>query len=216
MPGCSRSAAWRMKMPSSHIWKPKECPFSICGILRTLKGHWRKRVLRWKAASRRSPRRRWQTGDGSAGQTFCDELSGPASCEICRWFQECDAEWRKQDHLSLVAGINRLQRKQLSAWEVTTVERLAALPLPIQNRPDHGSKEGYTKVREQARVQVAGRSSAEPVHEVFEVTGEHGLSLLPEPSSGDIFFDLEGDPFVGSGGREYLFGFACGGSNRPA
>ena len=132
-----------------------------------------------------------------------------AHCEVCRWWQECDAEWRKQDHLSLVAGINRLQRKQLSAWEVTTVEQLAVLPVTIPNRPDHGSKEGYTKVREQARVQVAGRNQGRPVHEVFEVTGEHGLSLLPEPSPGDIFFDLEGDPFVGLGGREYLFGFAC-------
>ena len=131
-----------------------------------------------------------------------------AHCEVCRWWQECDAEWRKQDHLSLVAGINRLQRKQLSAWEVTTVEQLAVLPLPIPNRPDHGSKEGYTRVREQARVQVAGRKQGRPVHEVFEVTDEHGLSLLPEPSPGDIFFDLEGDPFVGVGGREYLFGFA--------
>ena len=131
-----------------------------------------------------------------------------AHCEICRWWQECDAEWRKQDHLSLVAGINRLQRKQLSAWEVTTVEQLAVLPLPIQNRPDHGSREGYTKIREQARVQVAGRNQGQPVHEIFEVTNEHGLSMLPEPSPGDIFFDLEGDPFVGLGGREYLFGFA--------
>ena len=129
-------------------------------------------------------------------------------CEICRWWQECDAEWRKQDHLSLVAGINRLQRKQLSAWEVTTVEQLAVLPLPISNRPDHGSREGYVKVREQARVQVAGRNQGRPVHEVFDVTDEHGLSKLPEPSPGDIFFDLEGDPFVGVGGREYLFGFA--------
>ena len=48
----------------------------------------------------------------------------------------------------------------------------------------------------------------QPVHEVFEVTDEHGLSLLPEPSPGDVFFDLEGDPFVGVGGREYLFGFS--------
>ncbi len=131
-----------------------------------------------------------------------------AHCEICRWFQECDAEWRKQDHLSLVAGISRLQRKQLSAWEVTTVEQLAVLPLPIPDRPDHGSKEAYIKVREQARVQVAGRNQGQSVHEVFEVTDEHGLSLLPELSPGDIFFDLEGDPFVGVGGREYLFGFA--------
>ena len=107
-----------------------------------------------------------------------------------------------------MAGINRLQRKQLSTWEVTTVEQLAVLPLPIPNRPDHGSREGYIKVREQARVQVAGRKRGQPVHEVFEVADEHGLSLLPEPSPGDVFFDLEGDPFVGLGGREYLFGFA--------
>jgi uncharacterized protein len=131
-----------------------------------------------------------------------------AHCEVCRWWQECDADWRRQDHLSLVAGINRLQRKQLAAWEVATVERLAFLPLPLTNRPDHGSKEGYAKVREQARVQVAGRTCGRPVHEVFEVTDGHGLSLLPPASPGDIFFDLEGDPFVGLGGREYLFGCA--------
>jgi len=128
-------------------------------------------------------------------------------CDICRWWPECDAHWRKNDDLSLVAGISRLQRKQLCAWEVNTVEQLAALPLPIQNRPEYGSKEVYTKVREQARVQVAGRSQAQPVYEVLELTNEHGLTLLPEPSAGDIFFDLEGDPFVGVGGREYLFGF---------
>jgi predicted RecB family nuclease len=131
-----------------------------------------------------------------------------AHCEICRWWQECDGEWRKQDHLSLVAGISRLQREQLSDWQVTTVAQLAVLPLPIPNRPDRGSLKGYTKVREQARVQVTGRNQGRPVHEIFEVTDEHGLHLLPEPSPGDIFLDLEGDPFVGLGGREYLFGFA--------
>lgn len=131
-----------------------------------------------------------------------------AHCEICRWWQECDGEWRKQDHLSLVAGISRLQREQLSDWQVTTVAQLAVLPLPIPNRPDRGSLKGYKKVREQARVQVTGRNQGRPVHEILEVTDEHGLRLLPEPSPGDIFFDLEGDPFVGVGGREYLFGFA--------
>lgn len=130
-------------------------------------------------------------------------------CDICRWWSECDAQWRKEDHLSLVAGISRLQRKQLSAWQVNTVEQLAVLPLPIRDRPEYGSREGYAKVREQARVQVAARSQGRPVYEVLEVTPDHGLSLLPEASPGDIFFDLEGDPFVGVSGREYLFGFGC-------
>jgi hypothetical protein len=31
---------------------------------------------------------------------------------------------------------------------------------------------------------------------------------LPEPSPGDIFFDLEGDPFADPGGLEYLFGWS--------
>lgn len=129
-------------------------------------------------------------------------------CEICRWQRECDQERRDDDHLSLVAGINKLQRKQLGIWGTTTVAGLAGYPIPILHRPDHGSREGYVRVREQARVQVAGRQLGKPVHEVLQLTEEHGLSLLPEPSPGDIFFDLEGDPFVGLNGREYLFGVA--------
>ena len=35
-----------------------------------------------------------------------------------------------------------------------------------------------------------------------------GLARLPPPSDGDIFFDLEGDPFVDEGGLEFLFGYA--------
>jgi AAA domain/RNase_H superfamily len=35
---------------------------------------------------------------------------------------------------------------------------------------------------------------------------EQGLFRLPTPSAGDIFLDLEGDPFAGEGGLEYLFG----------
>ncbi len=127
-------------------------------------------------------------------------------CEVCRWRQECDRERRNDDHLSLVAGISRLQRKQLVTWETDTVAALARYPIPIPYRPDHGSRESYVRVREQARVQVAGRESGRHVHEVLPLTGEHGLNLLPEPSRGDIFFDLEGDPFVGLSGREYLFG----------
>jgi predicted RecB family nuclease len=144
--------------------------------------------------------------------------AGPATypepiphCEVCRWQRECDQERRDDDHLSLVAGINKLQRKQLGIWETKTVADLAAFPVPIPHRPVHGSRESYVRVREQARVQVAGRESGGPVHELLQITDEHGLSLLPEPSPGDVFFDLEGDPFVGLNGREYLFGVALPG-----
>jgi len=39
---------------------------------------------------------------------------------------------------------------------------------------------------------------------------EQGLFRLPTPSAGDIFLDLEGDPFAGEGGLEYLFGVVMG------
>ena len=130
-------------------------------------------------------------------------------CSVCRWWEECDKRRRNDDHLSLVAGITKLQRKQLHAWEVTSVEGLSALPVPLQRRPERGTKDGYVRVREQAQVQVAGRTQRKPVYEIFELNEEHGLCGLPMPSPGDVFFDLEGDPFVGRGGREYLFGFAA-------
>ena len=132
-------------------------------------------------------------------------------CPVCRWWGECQQVRRRDDHLSLVAGINRLQRKQLASWDVTTVKGLSVLPLPLQRRPERGSKNGYVRVREQARVQVASRNQETPLFELLELKEEHGFYALPEPSPGDIFFDLEGDPFVGRGGREYLFGFASGG-----
>ena len=36
--------------------------------------------------------------------------------------------------------------------------KLAVLPIPLKERPKHGSREGIVRVREQARVQVTGRT----------------------------------------------------------
>jgi uncharacterized protein len=48
---------------------------------------------------------------------------------------------------------------------------------------------------------------------LLPITPDQGLARLPTPSSGDIFLDLEGDPFAGEGGREYLFGLVTVGSD---
>jgi uncharacterized protein len=129
-------------------------------------------------------------------------------CDVCRWFRECDAQRRGDDHLSLVAGIRRQQRNQLEEWETETMAKLAVLPIPLKERPDHGSREAIERVREQARVQVLGRTENKLVYELLPVAEEKGFCTLPEPSPHDIFLDLEGDPFVGESGLQYLFGFA--------
>jgi predicted RecB family nuclease len=134
-----------------------------------------------------------------------------AQCDICRWREECDHRRRADDHLSLVAGIRRLQRNQLELWKYDTVARLAEMPVPVKERPLHGSREGLQRVREQARVQIAGRVQRRPVHELLKIEPDIGFCRLPEPSPGDMFVDLEGDPFAGDleigGGHQYLFGF---------
>jgi uncharacterized protein len=172
------------------------------------------RVLDFAAYYRYIKARLEKAVDGARGGPATYPEPNP-HCPLCRWWQECDEQWRRDDHLSLVAGISKLQRKQLQAWETTTVEQLAQFPLPIQRRPDHGSTEGYVRVREQARVQVAGRRKNGPVHELLDIAEDRGLSRLPDPSPEDIFFDLEGDPFVGLSGREYLFGLVVENGGNP-
>jgi predicted RecB family nuclease len=130
-------------------------------------------------------------------------------CNVCRWFRECDQRRRRDDHLSLVAGIRRQQRDQFEAWNAETMAKLAVLPIPLKERPKHGSKAGYERVREQARVQVEGRTEKKLKHELLLPVAEGmGFCRLPEPTVGDMFVDLEGDPFVGEEGLQYLFGFA--------
>ena len=128
-------------------------------------------------------------------------------CSVCRWWSNCDKRRRADDHLSLVAGMARLQSRELQAAGVTTVAHLAALPLPLPLTPRRGAIETYVRVREQARVQVAGRVAGKPIHELLPILLDQGLARLPLPSPGDVFLDLEGDPFARDGGREYLFGW---------
>jgi uncharacterized protein len=130
-----------------------------------------------------------------------------AHCDVCRWFHECDARRRADDHLSLVAGITRLQRNQLNCWRTETMALLATLPIPLEHRPLHGSKQGYERVREQARVQVKGRTHQIPIYELMSVVERTGFCNLPEPSHLDLFMDFEGDPFAADGGQQYLLGF---------
>ena len=155
------------------------------------------RLLRSRLEARRP--------DDAAAETY-PELVG--HCDLCRWGAYCDAHRRRDDHLSLVASIRRLQIDQFRAWDIDTLAALGTAVVPFAEKPERGSTEALVRAREQARVQLAGRTGGRPVHELLPLVAGTGLSRLPAPSAGDIFFDLEGDPFVGEAGREYLFGYA--------
>ncbi len=127
-------------------------------------------------------------------------------CDICHWWGECRDRRRADDHLSLVAGISRIQRRELETRSVGTMSALAVLPLPLAFKPARGSSESYERVTNQARLQVESAGRIPPLHELLDLEPERGLCRLPEPTEGDLFLDLEGDPFAAEGGREFLFG----------
>jgi uncharacterized protein len=127
-------------------------------------------------------------------------------CDYCAWWAACEARRRGDDHLCYVAGISRTQIKTLRTLSIETLAELAALESVPE--PSHGSREALERVREQARVQRTGRDAGEPYYELkAPFDAEHGLALLPEPTSDDIFLDFEGDHFATEGVQEYLLGY---------
>jgi predicted RecB family nuclease len=133
-------------------------------------------------------------------------------CDVCRWAAECAARRRSDDHLSLVAGISARQRRALTERGVGTLEALGDLRLPMEPRLEGTSDGALERVREQARIQLEGRREARLKYELLRPDpgvvheAERGLASLPEPSPGDLFLDLEGDPYALEDGLDYLFG----------
>jgi uncharacterized protein len=128
-------------------------------------------------------------------------------CDICNWWQHCNSIRREDDHLSFIAGMGTSQIKEVKQHGITTLQAMSEMPLPIPFKPAKGSKETYTKLREQARVQNESRTAQKPIYEVLELIENTGFYNLPEPSEGDIYLDFEGDPLVEPSGLEYLFGW---------
>jgi uncharacterized protein len=133
-----------------------------------------------------------------------------AHCAVCDWFEHCNRQRREDDHLSFIAGMGTGQMREVRNWGINTLDAMSRLPLPLTQTPTRGSVETYERLREQARLQCESRNRQETVYEILEPEAGFGFYLLPASSPGDIFLDFEGDPYVESSGREYLFGWVIG------
>jgi predicted RecB family nuclease len=125
-------------------------------------------------------------------------------CAHCPWQRRCQDEWNERDDLSVVAGAFGGVVDQLAAQGLDSVTRLAEAP---PDPPPGVDARRYRTLRRQARLQIAARSGPDR-YEILP-PDEHpggGFTLLPPPDPGDLFFDLEGDPYRGNGGLEYLWG----------
>ncbi|HUG30244.1 MAG TPA: TM0106 family RecB-like putative nuclease [Candidatus Limnocylindria bacterium] len=145
-------------------------------------------------------------------------------CDICKWVVDCKAQRRRDDDLSLVAGITARQRRALKDRAIRHRRELAVLELPMDPRLEGVSGQALERVREQARIQVQGEDAREPRWELLApeldddgaLVADRGFTVLPEPTPHDLFFDIEGDPFALEDGVEYLFGVLEPGVGDPA
>ena len=128
------------------------------------------------------------------------------SCTRCRWINQCVAGRKKDQDLSLIQGIRSNTRAMLVASGIKTISQMATATDEQRPRaPKEVSKETFTRLREQAEIQVRGQDLEIPLAELRD---PEALGLMPAPSEGDIWFDMEGDPFANSGdGLEYMFGY---------
>jgi len=115
-------------------------------------------------------------GTWNGGDTYPDPCE---QCDICRWWKVCDDKRHDDDHLSLVANISKRQIVELQERDVDTLESLATLSLPLVPAPEHGSPETYERVHHQARVQLEGRTTNQPIHELLPLEEGFGLYRLP-------------------------------------
>src|SRR5438132_2837020 len=173
--------------------------------LRLILGDRTEEELRFKdyAAYYRSVKRQFEeTVLAPAISTYPDPVS---HCRICRWLEVCNQRRQVDDHLCLVAGMRRDQTRRLNEAGIGTVTALAVSPV---DQPVGGVNDAaLARLRQQARLQVQQRQVGALPHEVMPPLGEHlGFEALPAPTPADLFFDMAGDPFVGDGGIEYLFG----------
>jgi uncharacterized protein len=126
-----------------------------------------------------------------------------AHCGLCGYAAHCEERWDAEDHLSLVAGIRRSQVEWLHETGVNTCTELAGI-----GTTSLGIGEGaLERLRHQATLQTHFRTTGEHRYDLLPPTGENGFRLIPAPSRGDVFFDMEGYPFFEpSRGLEYMFG----------
>ncbi|HEY4137107.1 MAG TPA: TM0106 family RecB-like putative nuclease, partial [Casimicrobiaceae bacterium] len=163
-----------------------------------------KRTLRYDdfAAYYRRIRSRFESAVASPRTT---EPYPVEHCAVCDFHGVCRDRWRAEDSLVLVAGARRTYITPLRDARLPTLKALAQSPpeTPVPQLAPHA----FETLRDQAALQLDRRTSGRLDWHRIDAEAGQGFELLPRPSSGDVIFDIEGDPFwEPARGLHFLFG----------
>jgi predicted RecB family nuclease len=216
----SSLGAWSYEVSDAKLARITKTYFLVqlsayAGVLDRLQGHLPEQLTVLLGNGKRD---KYRTDDfaayvralrGHANQTISQGLADtyplPCShCGICGYRRACEQRRIADDHLSLVAGLRRDHVARLQAGGVPTMTALAELP--DDTKVSRVPRETLHKLRRQAALQLYERQTGEQVYELLPYQDGYGFAQLPEPAPGDLFFDIEGDPYIGDKGLEYLFG----------
>ena len=187
---------------------PPETLSVVTGDANTHAHHYQEYAAYYRSVKARFEARIFPQG-GPATAPITSTYPEPVGhCDICPWWTRCMDQRRADDHLSIVAGATRVQRRKLVDAGVPTHTALSELD-PIAHIPKMTPRI-QNRLQRQAALQLEHRRTQ--IHR-FELLAPEagdpgkGLAALPEPSRLDVFWDLEADPLAMDGGLEYLFGW---------
>jgi uncharacterized protein len=220
MPGTSRLGPWRYEALDAKLARAEKPTYvlQLCfysdGIARiqdvrpehmhVFLGAGDKRALRYDdfAAYYRRVRSRFESAVAAPVAT---EPYPVDHCTLCEFHGVCKDRWRADDSLVLVAGARRAQIARLREAGLPTLKALAQAT-PGRAVPQV-APHAFETLRDQAALQLTRRLSGSLDWHRIESDVRRGFELLPRPSSGDMIFDIEGDPFwEPAAGLHFLFG----------
>lgn len=135
------------------------------------------------------------------------------ACVRCRWKEHCASGRVKDRDLSLIYGMRSTTRQALIDGGIKTIDDMSnASEEQRELLKKNISKETFLKLRDQAKLQIKGENLETPI---FELKDADALRVIPASSEGDIWFDMEGDPYSdGGNGLEYMFGYVINDGGR--
>ncbi len=127
-------------------------------------------------------------------------------CKFCDWQEICEEDWKKKRHLNQVGGINKSNIKKFKNNGIKTIDDLGKLK---PNTRLSGLRDEIINKRiQQAKLQLDFEKTGSPIFKNIDenLYVRKGFNLLPKPSDGDLFFDLESSQYAYDTKIEYLFG----------